>query len=101
MKPLVALILALILPMRGIASLNHCDAFAQAQATAPHCASGEASSHSHGCGDCCGVTAIASAPPRLDVPRGPAAQAAERHAWLRPALTIDRLDRPPRRLAAG
>jgi hypothetical protein len=109
MKPLLALILALVLPMRGIAPLTHCGALgfdsgthqAQAEGGKAHCANGAATTHSRGGSDCCCLTAVASAPVRLDVPRGPAAQIAGRAAWLHPTLTIERLDRPPRLLATG
>jgi hypothetical protein len=103
-KPLLALLLVLILPMRGFAAAAHCDApeldrgvhLSQTAGSDTHCAGQHAAGHSHPCGDCCSVTAVVAAPLRLAVPRVPAAELAQRLAWLHPSLTVDRLDRPPR-----
>ncbi len=118
MKPLFALILAVILPMRGFASATHCEAqqhgahtvhpvettlradaadrglFPQA-AEAAHCRDGRGAPHAHGCGDCCGGAAALAAP-RFTLPKAAAVRIVRPPAWPPPALAIDRLDRPPR-----
>jgi hypothetical protein len=119
-KPLFALVLAVILPMRAFASAAHCEPLGQVhgahshgvpsalraeaargdlsvQAAAKgHCADGKSSAHAHACGDCCGGVAALLTAPRFTVPRAAAALIARRLAWPHPALAIDRLDRPPR-----
>jgi uncharacterized low-complexity protein len=122
-KPLFALVLAVILPMRGFASAAHCEPPGQGHgahshgvpsalrtdaargdlslqaAGEGHCAGGKSSPHAHACGDCCcGAAAVLTAP-RFTVPRAAAALIARRLAWPHPALAIDRLDRPPRQPA--
>jgi hypothetical protein len=123
MKPLLALVLTLILPLRAFASVGHCEVrgpvhglHACAHGAALSHADGAALSHAdgaavvepdagrhspdtlaqHGCGDCCGAAAVTMTPIRFDVSSPPAAEVAERLARLQPTLTIDRLDRPPR-----
>ena len=118
-KPLLALMLAMVLPLRGFASAALCEAHGAARGlhassahaaaisdsagSAPgrtadsgrHCASGGAPPQ-HGCGDCCCVAAVALTPIRFEIQRAPVTHVAQRPAWLRPTLTVDRLDRPPR-----
>jgi hypothetical protein len=122
-KPLFALVLAVILPMRGFASAAHCEPLGQGHgahshgvpsalrtdaargdlslhaAEEGHCAGGKSSPHAHACTDCCcGAAAVLTAP-RFSVPKAAAALIARRLAWPHPALAIDRLDRPPRQPA--
>jgi hypothetical protein len=111
MKPLLALLLAVLLPMRGFTFTTHCephgqphDAHASHQAAnalqCPHHADDKAASHAHACGDCCcGAAAVLTAP-RFTVPRAAAASIVGRLARPHPALAIDRLDRPPRQPAS-
>jgi hypothetical protein len=118
MKPLLALLLAVLLPMRGFTFTTHCephghgdDAYASHQAETalqcphhaddrgPHHADDKGASHAHGCGDCCGgAGAVFTAPP-FTMPRAAAALIVGRLARPHPALAIDRLDRPPRQPA--
>ena len=118
-KPLFALVLAVMLPMRGFASAAHCEPPGQGHgahshgvesalradaargdlslqaADEGHCAGGGSSPHAHTCADCCGAAAVLIAA-RFIVPRAAAALIARPLAWPHPALAIDRLDRPPR-----
>jgi hypothetical protein len=109
MKPLFALLLAVLLPVRGFTFTTHCephgqggDAHASRQAESalqcPHHADDKGASHTHGCGDCCGGAAVLNAP-RFTMPRAAAALIVGRLARPHPALAIDRLDRPPRQPA--
>jgi len=100
-----ALLLAVILPLRGYAAVANCAADADSgRAVAvhgvhpSHCAHGAGALHSHGCGnDCCGA-AIVLTPARWLVPRTPALGVSARIIWPSPLLALDRLDRPPRLL---
>ncbi len=120
-KPLFALLLAVILPIRGFASAAHSEPLGRGQgahshgvetalraetaradlsvpaAEAAHCADGKSSPHGHACGGdcCCGAAAVLTVP-RFMVPRAAAALIAGRLARPHAALAIDRLDRPPR-----
>jgi hypothetical protein len=124
-KPLFALLLAVLLPMRGFVSAMHCEPSGQDSrahashggieaalrpdiardelswhpAEAPHCADGKGPAHTHACGDCCGGVAAVLTAPRFMVPRAPADLIVGRLARPHPALAIERLDRPPRLLA--
>jgi hypothetical protein len=110
MKPFLALLLAVLLPMRGFTFTTHCEPSGQA-AEAPHCVDGHPDSdgphhadgnvpcHAHGCGDCCGGVAAVLTAPRLTVPKTAVALIVGPLARAHPALAIDRLDRPPRKAA--
>jgi hypothetical protein len=94
-----ALLLAVMLPLRGYAAIAHCEpdhAMHTMHAMhAAHCADA-ASLHSHSCSDCCCVAAAALTPSRWTLPHTPALDVSARLIWPPPALTLDRLDRPPR-----
>jgi hypothetical protein len=94
----LALLLALIMPLQGFASAWNCGSFDAAPATsAQHCAhEAGAAQQQHHCGTCCCAAAIAVMP-LLWVPPPPVNAGAP--LPLRsspPAITLDRLDRPPR-----
>ena len=124
-KPLLALLLAVLLPMQGFTFATHCAShgghgdLARQDAETMHCADGwgssyadndgprhahdkgashadKGASHARGCGDCCGAPAAMSITPRFPVPRAAAVLIVGRLARPHPALAIDRLDRPPR-----
>jgi hypothetical protein len=110
MKPLLALLLAVLLPMRGFTFTTQCepngqphDAHASHQAEnalqCPHHADNKGASHAHGCGDCCGAAAAVLTAPRFTVPRAAAASIVGQLVRPHPALATDRLDRPPRQPA--
>jgi hypothetical protein len=95
---LIALVLMALLPLRGYASIAHCESGTAPSAThamhASHCTD---SVHSHGCSDCC-IVAVIHTPIDSPLPPSPPADAAAKLVWAPPALTLDRLDRPPRSL---
>jgi hypothetical protein len=100
-----ALLLAVILPLRGYAAMANCVPDAESgRAVATHgvhlshCAYGAGALHPHGCGnDCCGA-AIALTPARWIVPHTSPLGISAGIIWPPPLLALDRLDRPPRLL---
>ncbi len=113
----ITLLFALLLPVHSYAVMWHCEqpgsatsgaetsaaakASGAAKSSAPHaeqghCAAGSAAAHPHGCGNGCCAAAIALAPARWMPPRTDAPEISSGIAWPSPAVTIDRLDRPPR-----
>ncbi len=97
LKLVFALLLLATLPLRGFAATVHCESERRAlhAAHSVHC---HESARAHGCGDCCGVAAIALAAP-LALSRPPVEQLCAPAAHRPPALDLDRLDRPPRQTA--
>jgi len=100
-----ALWLALILPLQGYAASANCGpAAAHAAALhAPqssHCGNSPGVHTHHDCGNGCCLAAIALTPARWTVPRWAALKIADRLIWPPPAVSLDRLDRPPRTLLA-
>jgi hypothetical protein len=122
-KPLLALLLAALLPMRGFTFATHCEPHGPGQgAQALHCVDGPKAhptdhedpqrpvddkgaahadskgggAHAHGCGDCCYGAAAVLTTPRFAVPRAAAVLVVGRLARPHLALSNDRLDRPPR-----
>jgi len=105
LKVVFALFLALTLPLQGYAASANCgppSAHAGALAAAPssHCGNGPDVRHHHDCGNGCCLAAIALTPARWIVPRSAAPEIAGRLIWPPPAVSLDRLDRPPRTLLA-
>lgn len=101
LKLVLALLLTLILPLKGFASA-HCEAPAAEHSAhfshggaSSHCHDGGAGVHLHGCGDCCGVAAITVALSCI-VPRLAPVDIPARATRPPPAVDLDRLDRPPR-----
>jgi hypothetical protein len=88
---LLLLLLAAALPLRSYAGIANCDASHHS-----HCAQSGGALHSHSCGDCCAVAADALTPARHALPHAPAVVVPAPMIWPPPALTLDRLDRPPR-----
>jgi len=97
----VALLFALMLPLRGIAMMPAC-AHPDAASPAPqhHCDRAPAAAHHTSCGDCCGCTAVTLSSIRWTAPRPTAPEIAVAPPRSPPAGILDRLDRPPRLLLA-
>jgi hypothetical protein len=95
----LTLLLALIMPLQGLAAAWGCVSFDTASAAAQtHCAheTGAAQEH-HNCGMGCCAAAIALIPLPWAAPRtvvGPGVVLPTR--WKAPSVVPDRLDRPPR-----
>jgi len=108
LKVVFALLLALTLPLQGYAAAANCgpaSAHTAALHAGPssHCASVHhhlSVHHYHDCGNGCCVAAIALTPARWTVPRPAAPEIAGRLISPPPAVSLDRLDRPPRPLLA-
>jgi len=105
LKVVFALLLALTLPLQGYAASASCgpaSAHAAALHAAPnsHCGNGPGVHHHHDCGNGCCLAAIALSPARWIVPRSAAPGIAGWVIWPPPAVSLDRLDRPPRTLLA-
>jgi hypothetical protein len=107
-----ALLLTLMLPLQGYAAmpscgqLDHRDSSAEKSLAAPvpalqhsmqhHCARGSAAIHPHGCGNCCCGAAIALMAAHWIAPLMTAPGISGAVLGSPPAVTLDRLDRPPR-----
>ena len=102
----LAMLLSLMLPLQGYASMPDCGHFdhthlgAQHPAGSPtapqHCAGGPSASHHHGCGNCCCTAAILLTPERWIAPVLAAPEISAAVLWSAPLVGLDRLDRPPR-----
>lgn len=103
--PIAALLLALLLPLQGFASIMVCPQLPtahnrahQAEPAHLHCrehAQQESSARHHGCGDCC-MAAVAQAAPDWIAPRGETTQLSLPLLRAPLKISLDRLDRPPR-----
>jgi|HubBroStandDraft_5_1064220.scaffolds.fasta_scaffold31071_2 hypothetical protein len=94
------LLFALMLPLQGYAAMPVCREGAVAS-SAPHahCA-GAATVHHHNCDNCCCGAAMVPAPTDFLAPRLTAPDIADAAPGRTPAVALDRLDRPPRFIAA-
>ena len=98
-----ALLLAVMLPLQGFASASACGPFGAASPS-EHCA--HAAHHAAGagqhreCGTCCSVAAISLTPSLWAAPRLTSPKLFLPLVWSRPAVALDRLDRPPRFILA-
>ncbi len=113
----ITLLFALLLPVHSYAVMWHCEQTGPAtsgaatsasagasgaatssgpQAEQRHCAAGSVAAHPHGCGNGCCAAAIALSPARWMAPRTDAPEISLGVDWPSPAVTLDRLDRPPR-----
>jgi hypothetical protein len=100
-RAVVALLFALLLPLRGIAMMPACG-HPEAASAAPqhHCDRAPASVHHTSCGDCCGCTAVTLTSIRWTAQRPTAPEIAVAPPGSPPAGILDRLDRPPRLILA-
>jgi hypothetical protein len=107
-SPVVALLLALLLPLQGFALAAHCEqAPVSGQAAAPgaaheHCthlehAPSPRHHHHGGCADCC-QTAVATAALDWSVPAAVAPELFLPAPRAPLTISLDRLDRPPRQI---
>jgi hypothetical protein len=89
----IALLLAVLLPLQGFASVGQCLP-ARAAAAPTHCGHEGAAPGHHACGTCC-LTAIAATLPNLAPARinSPARFSAPQ--CFPPTVILDRLERPP------
>ena len=101
-----ALLFALLLPLQGFAAMPVCPQHERtASATAPlHCAGAASAIHGHshgnyGCSNCCAV-AIALTPNPFIAPFLTAPEISVAAPGFPPKGLLDRLDRPPRHIAA-
>jgi hypothetical protein len=94
----LTLLLALIMPLQGLAAAWGCvsldAASAAAQAHCPH-ETGAAQQH-HNCGMCCCAATIALIPLPWAAPRTASPGVVLPARWQAPSVVPDRLDRPPR-----
>jgi hypothetical protein len=103
-KALFALLLVVMLPLRGYAAMTHCASAhdgAAAAAQTTHCADRGGAARLHACGDCCCVTAALPPPADWSLTRVPAPVISPRLLSPPRALAKDRLDRPPRPAAVA
>jgi hypothetical protein len=106
-RSIVALLLALLLPVQGFAAFSGCaplsgahDAEHQAQTTHAHCAehpSRDSAVQHHACCDCC-IAAVGQAAPDWIPPRSETPQLSLPALRQPLMISLDRLDRPPRTL---
>jgi hypothetical protein len=111
-----ALLLILLLPLQGYAAmpscgqLDHTKSSAENSLAAPlpalqhtmqhHCTRGSTAMHHHGCGNCCCGAAIALLAAHWIAPLMAAPGIFAAVLGSPPAVTLDRLDRPPRFILA-
>jgi hypothetical protein len=111
-----ALLLTLMLPLQGYAAMPGCgqldhtnsstDSRTEKSLVAPlpalqhsmqhHCARGSTATHHHGCGNCCCGAALALMATHWIAPLLTAPEISVAVPGSPPAVTLDRLDRPPR-----
>jgi hypothetical protein len=97
-----ALLLALMLPLQGFTAMPSCTEGLAAPSLEPqhsahmHCVRGATATHHHGCGNCCCAAAIAVIPGRWIAPLLGTPEISVAVLGFPPAVTLDRLDRPPR-----
>jgi hypothetical protein len=106
----LAMLLALMLPLQGYAAMPDCGHVdpvhsgardPAASPTAPqHCAGLPAATHRHGCGNSCCGAAIMPTSVRWIAPILAAPEISAAVSSSPPAVTLDRLDRPPRFILA-
>jgi hypothetical protein len=93
----IALLIAMLLPLQGVAAPQLCAAGAAAGLTMhAHCAPELKVGQHHGCGNCCCAAAIAPMPQHVVAPRKTPAPISVTVLSSAPDVTVDRLDRPPR-----
>jgi hypothetical protein len=102
----LAMLLALMLPLQGYAAMSDCgtsdhtNSGAQRPSVLPtapqHCAGTPAARHRHGCGNCCCTAAIMLTAVRWTAPVPAAPEISAAVVWSPPRVALDRLDRPPR-----
>jgi hypothetical protein len=108
--PIVALLLALTLPLQGFAAISGCAPLPlaqhvrhQAQTAHEHCAEHSAQDSAvrhHGCcSDCC-MTAVAQTAPVWIPPRAETPALSLPELGVPFMISLDRLDRPPRTLSS-
>jgi len=95
-----ALLIALMLPLQGYASMPVCrESTLASSAPQTHC-SGAPAVHHHNCDNCCCSAAMVLAPADFIAPRLPAPDISDAALWPAPMVALDRLDRPPRFIPA-
>jgi hypothetical protein len=95
----LVVLLALFLPLQGLAAAWSCETLQSASpvhaaSPAQHCPHGLGAVQHHDCGTCC-LAAIAAAPLRIALPRSRPDMFFPRLSAA-PTVELDRLDRPPR-----
>jgi len=105
-----ALLVALVLPLQGYAAMPNCgqldhrnsrmDSIAAPQTPRAHCTGAPTASHHQGCGTCCCAAAMALTPVDWIAPRLIAPEVSLSLLGRPPAVTLDRLERPPRFIPA-
>jgi len=95
-----ALLLALMLPLQGLAAAFNCEPHDTAAAAATyaadqHCPHASSAMQHHACGTCC-CAAVVVTPLQWVPPRSISPQVRVPLLFSPPQIVLDRLDRPPR-----
>jgi hypothetical protein len=94
----LALLLALLMPLQGVAAAWGCVSFDAASSAAPaHCPHETGAAQHHDCGMCCCAATVALMPLPWAAPRTASPGVLPPLRWQPASVVPDRLDRPPRR----